>query len=78
MPGAPAKVTLVPTPTSVDPPEVSFWVKVIPVGVTVTVPLPPVLSVPTTVANDGVAVNKMRPKPDPIKLNRAKHFIGIS
>jgi hypothetical protein len=42
------------------------------------VPLPPVFSVPTTVANDGVAVNKMRPKPDPIKLNRAKHFIGIS
>jgi hypothetical protein len=78
MPGLPANVTLVPVPTSVDPPVVSFSVKVIPVGVTVTVPLPPVFSIPTTVANDGVAVNKMRPKPDPIKLNRAKRFIGFS
>jgi len=56
---------------------VSFSVKVMDVGVTVTVPGPPVYSVPTTVANDGAAVNKMRPKQDPIILNRAKVFISF-
>jgi hypothetical protein len=56
----------VPPPTSVElGPNgvgllVSFSVKVMEVGVTVTVPGPPVYSVPTTVANDGAAVKKKR------------------
>jgi|SRR5580698_4716314 len=74
----PEKVTVVPDPTSVELPAVSFSVNVMPVGVTVTVPLPPVFNVPTTVAKDGMAVRKMRPKPDPIKLKRARYFIGSS
>lgn len=47
-------------------------------GVIVTVPVPPIWRVPVTSANDGAAVNKMRPKLDPIKPNRAKAFIGSS
>jgi hypothetical protein len=57
---------------------VSFSVNVMDVGVTVTVPGPPVYSVPTTVAYDGAAVKKMRPKQDPVILNRAKIFISFS
>ena len=79
--GLPEYVNVEPAPTSVELAGllfVSFSLKVIPVGVTVTVPGPPVSRVPTTVANDGIAVKKMRPKPDPIRLNRAKYFIGSS
>jgi hypothetical protein len=80
--GVPAYVKVVPSPTAVELKVgvllVPFSVNVIPVGVTVTVPSPPVNRVPTTVADDGIAVRKMRPNPDPIRLNRANNFIGFS
>jgi len=76
----PSNVSVVPVPTSVElgGTVLSFSLNVIEVAVTVTVPLPPVNRLPTTVANDGVAVKKMRPMPDPKRLHRAKNFIGSS
>src|ERR1700733_12028196 len=86
-------VKVVPAPTSDDVPVlVSLLLKVMFVGVTTTLPLPPkfrisdvtksgdstTLDSNRTVANDGIAIKRMRPKPDPIKLNRVIDFIGSS